>query len=1017
MKWLKVHVRLHGICLLVILCTMFCNQLLAQNRTITGLISDNRGDPLVGVSIMVKGTTIGVTTDADGAYTIKSIASGQILVYSYLGFITQEIKVEDQTVINLTMQEDAILMDDIVVIGYGTQKKISVTGAVANIPAPELQSSSTPSLSNTISGRIPGIVTRQTSGEPGYDASNVYIRGIGTLGNSSPLVLVDGIERDMNNINVNEIASFSVLKDASATAVYGVRGANGVILINTKKGSVGKPTVVLRSEVAMLTPMRIPDYIDGYEYALLMNEATEHSGKAPYWDAESLEKFRDGSDPYLYPNVDWLDVIMKKHTWQTIHNLSVSGGGERIRYYVNVGFTMENGIWKEDGLNNYKTNSNLNRYSFRSNLDIDLAKNLSMTLGIGGIVDERHYPGSSGDAIFEAARKTSPIAFPVRNPDGSPGGVNTYIGSNPWGMATQSGYSADRHHTIQSTFALKWNLSSLITEGLSANFKFAYDLYYYSKHAHTKTFEVKQYLGKDEVTGEDRYNLLREGTPLNYWNSNLGNRAYYMEASLNYDRVFKDLHTVSAMLLFNRREYIDYYAGSSILSLPYRRQGLAGRITYDYDNRYLAEFNFGYNGSENFPKGQQYGFFPSLSLGWVISNEAFWNVKWLSHLKIKGSVGTVGNDQIGGERFLFLTTINKNAPGYNFGIDNIAYSGMSEDKMGVTNVTWEVSRKTNIGFDIKFLDDCLSISADAFWENRSGIFLQRQQIPGFTGYGESIPYANIGIVNNHGYEAQIEYKNTTSKGLYWSLTGNISYARNIVIENDEPTPKYEYLSAKGHPVGQPFGLIADGIFQSEEEIASSPEQTFAVPHVGDIKYRDINNDGKIDDYDRVPIGYPRTPELVFGFGGTLAYKGFDISVFFTGAGRTSLFIEGMSIWPFSENIGVFNIQHEYYDNRWTESNRSGKYPAPYDNANPNNNRRSTLWMKDGSYLRLKTAEIGYTIPQKLLTKIKVNNVRVFMNGMNLLTFDKIKIMDPESNDGAGGYPLNMSVNFGVQITF
>lgn len=1007
-----------GKALIVIICCLYAGQLYAQSREITGLVSDAKGNPLVGVTIAVKGTSLGVISNLDGAYSIKSITKGQTLVFSYIGYKTEEVLVTDQKVINLIMQENAILMNDVVIVGYGTQKKISVTGAVSNVPVKSLQISSTPSLSNAISGRIPGIITRQTSGEPGYDAANVYIRGFGTLGNNTPLILVDGIERNMDNINVNEIESFSVLKDASATAVYGVRGANGVILINTKRGAVGKPTVVLRSEVAVLTPIRLPDYIDGYEYAGLMNEAYVHSGKKEYWDAHQLAKFKDGSDPYLYPNIDWLDVILKKHTMQTIHNLSVSGGAERIRYYVNVGFTMEDGMWKQDNLNSYNTNANLKRYSFRSNVDIDITKSVSMNLGIGGIVDERHYPGNSGIAIFDAAKRTSPIAFPVKNPDGSPGGVNTYIGSNPWGMATQSGYSADRHHTIQANFGLKWDLSNLVTKGLSLNGKFAYDLYYYTKASHTKTFEVKQYLGKNEETGEDEYAVLREGSPLNYGLYSSGNRAYYMEGSINYDRTFNEMHTVSAMLLANRREYVDYGAGSSILSLPYRRQGVAGRFTYDYGNKYLAEFNFGYNGSENFPNGKKFGFFPSASVGWVLSNEAFWKLKTISHLKIRGSYGKVGNDQIGGERFLYLTTIDKNAPGYNFGEDNRYYGGMGEDKMGIADVTWEISKKTNVGMDVKLFKDKLSLVVDAFWEKRTGIFLKRQQIPGFTGYtSNSIPYGNIGIVKNHGIDASVEFKDTTKKGFYYSVLGNISFARNTIIENDEPKQKYPYLSAKGRSIGQPWGLIAEGIFQSKEEIANSPKHTFATPKVGDIKYKDVNGDNQIDDYDRMPIGYPRTPEIMFGFGGTIAYKGFDASIFFTGATRTSLFIEGQSIWPFMENVGVFNIQREYYDNRWTEHNRSGKYPAPYENANPNNNRRSTLWMKDGTYLRLKTAEIGYNIPQKLLTKININNVRIFINGMNLLTWDKIKIIDPESNDGAGGYPLNMQINGGLQITF
>lgn len=1005
----------------VLFICIFCmlgHTIFAQTRSISGLVSDNIGNPLIGVTISVKGTSLGVVTDVNGAYTMHNITVGQTLVFSYIGYRTEEVLIRNQEVINIIMSENSVLMEEVVVVGYGTQKKVSVTGSVSNVPVKSLQMNSTPSLNNAISGKIPGIITRQTSGEPGYDAANIYIRGIGTLGNRNPLVLVDGIERDMSNLNVNEIESFSVLKDASATAVYGVRGANGVILINTKRGTVGKPTVVLRSEVAMLVPQRLPDYINGYEYAQLMNEAYIHSGKGVRWSIEELNKFKDGSEPYLYPNVDWLDVILKKRTMQTVHNLSVTGGAERVRYYVNVGFTMEDGIYKQDNLNAYKTNANLQRYSFRSNVDIDITRTVNMNLGIGGIVDERHYPGNSGIGIFDAAKRTSPISFPVRNPDGSPGGVNTYIGSNPWGMATQSGYSADRHHTIQANFGLKWDLGNLITKGLSVNGKFAYDLYYYTKAERAKQFEVKQYLGKDETTGEDMYVVFREEGVLGYNKYSTGNRAYYMEGAINYDRTFNKVHSVSAMLLANRREYVDYGAGTSILNLPYRRQGVAGRATYDYANRYLIEFNFGYNGSENFPNGQKYGFFPSASVGWVLSNENFWHVDAISHLKLRGSFGKVGNDQIGGDRFLYLTTINKNAAGYGFGESERWYSGMAEDKMGIANITWEVSNKANIGVDLKLFNDKLSLVADAFWEKRNGIFLKRQQIPGFLGYASnSIPYGNIGVVKNRGIDGSIEFKNTTPEGFYYSVLANITFARNKVVENDEPTPKFDYLSTIGRPIGQNYGLIAEGIFQNEEEIKASPKHTFSPVHVGDIKYKDVNGDKVIDDYDRVPIGHPRIPEMTFGFGGTVAYKGFDLSLFFTGATRTSLFMEGWTIWPFVEGAGVFNIQREYYDNRWTEDNRNGKYPAPYENANPNNQRRSTLWMKDGTYLRLKTAELGYNLPKKCLIKLRIKDMRVFINGMNLLTWDKIDIMDPESDDGSGGYPLNMQVNGGVQITF
>ena len=992
-----------------------------QQLEVRGTVTDTSGATLPGVSVSLKNTTgIGTSTNLNGKYILDIPENDNpVLVFTYIGFKTIEVPVRERQVIDVVMQSEESQLKEVIVVGYGTQKKISVTGAISTVPVKELQQVATPSLSNTIGGKLPGIITRQAHGEPGYDAAQVLIRGMGTWANRSPLILVDGVERDMNDINIQAIESFSILKDASATAVYGVRGANGVILITTKRGEVGKPEITFRSEGAMLTSLRIPEYINSGEYATLMNEALDNVEKPRRFTDEEIEKFRTGSDPYLYPNVDWNDVLFKETTHQTMSNLSISGGSQTVRYFTNVGFTVQNGIYKEDNLNEYKTNANLKRYNFRSNVDINLSKNFKIDLGLGGIIRRANYPGSSMPNIFDAIKRTPPLTFPVKNPDGTPGGILAFLGSNPWGMVTQSGYAVQNRNTLQGTFGANWNLSSLVTEGLSLNGKFAYDHYYFGTNTRHKTFAVRQYLGKDPETGEDLYQTHREELPLGYSIGNDANRALYTEASVNYNRTFIDKHTFTGLLLFNRRDYVNLTAGSSTDNLAFRRQGIAGRLTYDFDNRYLAEFNFGYNGSENFPQGKQYGFFPSLSAGWIVSNEKFWKAGVVSQLKIRGSYGQVGNDQIGGRRFLFLTTVNRTGQSYRFGDGHIFWQGFEEGFIGNPNVSWEVSTKANIGIDLELFNGKVRLQADAFNEEREGILMQRRDVPTISGfYPWSIPYANLGIVKNKGLDGLLEVRNTTPGGFFYSFRGNFTFARNEIIENDEPKRRYDYLSEKGHPIDQPFGYVAMGFFEDEEDIENSPVQTFMTEvRPGDIKFRDLNDDGVIDTYDRMPIGQPRTPEIMYGFGGTIGYKGFDLSIHFAGVANTSLFLDFGSMFPFADGLGSWNVLREYYDHRWTPDNPDPKYPAVIDGPSPNNYRTSTLYMKNGNYLRIKNAEVGYNLPEGSLKRLKVKGIRVFVNGVNLHTWDHVKVINPESNHGTGEYPLQRTLNLGAEVTF
>ncbi|GAA4780547.1 TonB-dependent receptor [Olivibacter ginsenosidimutans] len=998
------------------------NDTVSQNQfVLKGKVENEDKEPLPGTSIRVKGTNRGTTADIDGNFILEVNNPKEVLQISYMGYFPLEIVVGSQKNQTFTLAKDSKQekLDEVVVVGFGTQKKVSLTGAISTVSVKELEQQSQPSIANALAGRLPGIITRQTSGEPGYDQAQVFIRGLSTWVNRSPLVLVDGVERDMNLINAQEIESFSVLKDASATAVYGVRGANGVILITTKKGTVGRPTVTLRSENAINTSLRMPEYIDGGEYSTLWNEAYRNMGQPEHFTEEELRKYKDGSDPYLYPNVDWTDEIMRKHTWQSINNLSINGGNNIIRYYTNAGYTEQNGIWKTDDTNEYNTNINLKRYNLRANIDVNVTDNLVFEMGIGGIIQQGNYPVAGAPSIFENLRRISPIAFPKQNPDGSPGGNGWYVGSNPWATITQSGFSVLSRNTVQGTFAAKWDLSKVVTQGLSLNGRFAYDHWYQSQVSRRKDFEVKQYTGVDPATGEDRYTVHREATPLGYSPSNSANRAYYAEFIANYDRTF-DKHHVSGMMMYNQRDYVDLTAGDPINNLPFRRLGVASRFTYGYADRYLVEFNAGYNGSENFPKGQRFGFFPSVSAGWILSNESFWGVKnVVNNLKIRGSYGQVGNDQIG-QRFLFLTRMNTtSAQSYSFGEAMISKPGIDEAYIGLKDVTWEVSTKSNIGLDAELFNGVISLQVDAFREKRDGILIQRGTIPTVTGfYPWVVPYGNLGKAKNKGIDGQLEIKQARDNGFYYSFRGNFTYSKNEIVENDEATQRYPWLSAKGHPIDQPFGYTALGIFQSWEEINDSPEQKLGrAPQPGDIKYKDLNGDNVIDDNDRMAIGLSRTPQIMFGFGGTVAWKGFDASVFFTGAAKTSVFLEGATMYPFQQGVGSYNVQRLYYDNRWTPETPDGKYPGVITVDNPNNTVRSTLWMVDGSYLRLKNMELGYTLSQEKVGRFGMKSVRFFVNGINLYTWDKVKIMDPEQDNGSGFYPMQRTLNLGLQVNF
>lgn len=998
---------------------------------LSGTIVNERSEPMPGANIKVIGSSNrGATADVYGKFLLEVDNESDSVLVTFVGYKSLRMRVgslggRKDVIIKMEPDHEGQKLNETVVVGFGSQKKNSVTGAIATVKVSELQQVATPSLSNAIGGRLPGVITRQTSGEPGYDAANVFIRGLGTFtGSQSPLILVDGVERDMNQLNVQEVESFSILKDASATAVYGIRGANGVILINTKRGKEGRPQVSFRTENAQLSPLRLPKFINSYEYATLANEAMVRGGAPqPFYTSDQVEGYRTHSDPYLYPDVDWVDVVLRKHTFQTINNLSMTGGNQTFKYYTNVGYTVQQGLYNEDKTVPYPTNTSYKRYNFRSNVDVNLSKNLSMSLNLGGITSNGNYPGNGAFLIMEAINLTPNNAYPVRNPNGSIPGSGTFLGMSPFSKTTQSGYTKEFRSTIQSSLGTKWDLSSLVTKGLYLKGLFAYDFYDVQGNGRPKQPQTYQYLGKD-VNGVDQYKLILTETPLGYTRYNVSNRAYYLEASANYDRTFGQ-HTVNGLLLGNRREYVDLTAGTSIGNIPFRRQGLAARVTYDFATRYLFQFDMGYNGSENFPPGKRYGFFPSVSLGWVPSKEHFWNVNAINYLKIRGSYGKSGNDQIGGARFLYQTTINKTAANYLFGQSQttVTPNGFAEAMIGNNNLSWEVSEKGNIGMDMELFNGRVTLTVDAFREHRTGILLQLQQIPSSAGYPSSIiPYANLGAVNNHGIEGNIEVRNRTRGGFYYSFQGNFTFARNRVIEDNSPLKQYPYQNSRGQSINRFYGYVSDGLYKDQADVDKGPDQTYlqTVIRPGDIKYRDLNGDGKINADDQTFIGFARTPEIMFGFGGTVAYKGVDLSIFFSGAARTSMYMSGRSTWAFADGVGVYNVTREYFDNRWVPGkadNSKAEYPAILNTKSTNNFVSSTQWLKNGNYLRVKSAEIGYNFPRSLTQRVKISNFRLFINGANLGLWDHIKIVNPEDDGPNENYPLQRSINFGAQVTF
>lgn len=883
-------------------------------------------------------------------------------------------------------------------VAYGMQPAWKITGAQAQVSGNELRKSSAPTLSNALYGRLPGLTVMQGSGEPGYDAPGLAIRGAGSYRNAEILTFVDGFESPFDQLTADEIETITVLKDAAATALYGIRGANGVLLVTTKRGTVGKPRISFSAQTGWQSPTKLPEFLSSYDYARLYNEARLNDGQPARFTQADLDAFRNGNDPYFHPDVNWYDEVLRKSAPLSNYNLNISGGNSNARFFVLLNVLQNTGLYKNtDRKREENSNANFLRYNFRSNVDINVTRRLSASLDLAGRVEDRSYPGASGGDIWANMLLIPPSAFPVRNPDGSYGGTSVYR-NNPVGLVLGKGVATTHDRNLQATMRLHYSLDQ-VTEGLAMSAAVSFNNWFRGNDDKTKNFAVFQLLR--DANGDTIYNKFGENTTATV---NDGQNSQWRRTNalfnITYDRSF-GLHALNAMLQYQQDVYT--ISGNNV---PYAHQGIGGRFSYTYDQKYIAELTFGYNGSENFPKGNRFGFFPAIAAGWILSREEFLqSAEWISFLKLRASYGLTGNDQVGGRRFPYQQYYS-GGTGYYFGTDNHYSGGIDEGNLGNPNITWEKARKANVGIDASLWKDRVNIVLDVFSEKRTDILAERtSSIPGYIGVG--LPAENIGSVNNRGFEIQAGYRKEAALGFF--VNASAAYARNRILYMAEAKQPYDYLNRTGRRINQPFGLQAIGFFKDEAEIAASPRQTFAPVKPGDIRYKDQNGDNIIDIYDEVPVGKPLMPEWTFGLHAGVQFKGFDLEAFFQGVTNRSLMLQGPLVWAFVNDAKAAPIAL----GRWTpETAATATYPRLTSTANDNNYRASDFWLRNGSFIRLRNVELGYTIPASVTRRVGLQQTRFYVNAVNLFTIDDVNLADPEVPIG---YPVMKSVNVGLRL--
>ena len=1043
--------------ILALLCLMPV-QLFAQNLTVEGTVKDETGEPLIGVTVIVQGTGTGAVTDFDGHFVIPSVKQGAKLEISYVGYVSQVVTARGGRSMNIVMQPDLKALDEVVVIAYGQQKKVTITGAVSAVGGDELLKAPVANVSNALQGKLPGISVVQASGMPGDDEPVIRVRGIGSLNSAEPLVLVDGVERSFGQIDPNEIEDISILKDASATAVFGVRGANGVILVTTKRGTPGKASVSVTASTAIQQISKFVEFADSYTYGKMWNYTaitdalpmSQWPGSAtiadytPYADTgirfsqDVMEHFRKGDMPVTFPNTNWIDYLMKDAAWQEQVNVNVRGGTEKVRYFVSAGFLNQNSLFKTFSNNDDET-FKYKRFNYRANLDIDVSKYSQLALTLGGRVQNRTTMGGGEGFLFRYLQGATPYAGIGIDSEGRHVVADKNI-VGPYDRDALSnfyelGYQNTSMNVLNLDLQYKLDMSFL-TKGLDFKIKGSYNTDYSARKNRQNGFGTGVNYVATLVDGKEVLRKENITWPIPYSDSRWGNRNWYAEASFNYARKFGK-HNVGALLLYNQSK--TYYPwdsdGSLYQSIPKGYVGLVGRVTYDYDTRYLFDFNIGYNGSENFAEGKRYGTFPSFSAGWIPSSEKFWeplkNV--IGYLKLRGSWGKVGNDNTNGARFLYLPgawqfytgsmTVNPQNRGANFGTRGNWLQAVRELTAGNPNVTWETASKINLGLDAAFIGDRLMLNLDFFWEDRKDILVSNASLlPAVTSLPGS--YVNEGRVKNHGYEITLKWSDKIGDFRY-SISPSIAFARNKIIEMLEVPPMYDYLRRTGLSVGQRFGYDLFEFYQEGTEDRYKAAYGTAMPtqlvdlKYGDAVYVDLNGDGLIDQNDQKPLGYPDVPEITWSVNANLHWKGLDFSMLWVGANNTSRTLNGY----YRDQFGSTNtsaLTQWVADNSWTEDNRDAILPRISFEHRGNNNLDSRAWTIDSKYVRLKNVEIGYTFNKPRWIPL-FNYVRFYASGQNLLTFANFKGNDPEAPgqglDFGVRYPMTRVYNFGVQVNF
>lgn len=1012
---------------------------ISQNEKIkvTGIVTDLHGESIIGASIIEKGTTNGITTDMDGRYELKVSGKDAVLSISFLGYTTQDVKVAGRRNINITLYEDTKALEEVVVTAYGTgQKKASVVGSIQTVRPNDLKVPAS-NLSTAFAGRLAGVVAVQRTGEPGADGANFWIRGVSTFGTSStsPLIIIDGVEAsstDLNALDPEVIEGFSILKDATATAMYGMRGANGVMIVNTKSGAaLEKPIINFRIEGSMNQPTDIPEFVDGVRFMQLYNEAiyNQPAGKDPYTE-ERINGTRLGLNPYVFPNVDWYNEIFKKRSFSETFNFNIRGGGSKVDYFSSVSVSHENGMLKSRSKDFFSYDNNINRmrYSFQNNINAHLSKTSKLSLRLNVMLVDKSTPQQSTQNIFSSVMTANPVDAPIMFPSlvgdpyikwGVPATAESPSYSNPMAYMV-NGYN----DTFQSTVIASLNFDQkldFITPGLS--FKAMASFKNFSNSVQTRSANWNKYLIEQYWQQEDGtydYALKRfsdeVNTSLTSSSSNTGDRRIYFQAILGYDRTFGS-HDVGAVLIYNQDEYMNNNPGTNILSaLPTRRQGFAARVSYAYDSKYLVEVNLGYNGSENFAKGNRFGLFPSVAIGYNISEESFFEPlhNIIPRMKIRASWGLVGNGDIGGERFTYLSNINlTGSSSFTTGINmDKTLSGPAYLRFANNDLTWEVGEKINLGFDLSLLNK-FNLTFDVFRENRKNIFQEKATNPNYFGMAGTKIYGNFGAVRNQGVDAAVDFGHQFNKNFDMTFKGTFTYAHNEITKYEEAIGVYTNLSRIGYSTNQAWGYIADYLFVDQAEIENHPTQLIGgTIGAGDVKYQNVANqygeyDNVIDSNDRVPIGNPTTPEIVYGFGPSIRYKNFDFSFFFQGVAKTSLFMSDLQ--PFGSAANNKNVQTFIANDRWSPDNQNilAEYPRLTIETHANNAAQSTYWMRNGAFLKLKNAEVGYTYKA----------MRFYLRGSNLLTFSPFKHWDPEQGGGNGlKYPTQRIFNVGFQMT-